>query len=88
MKVYGYSQIDAGQGEIGAAEFAPKQNVLDLLGILEHELGWEWAYADFRDAQRNLVLMMLDEKLDPELIQGVRDCRAGDVPVQFVKLED
>ena len=88
MKVYGFSHIDAERGEIECAEFDDGANVLDLFQAIEFRLGWEWAYAQFRSAQRQLVRMLLEDGADAELIRGVRGMRSGDVPVCFLRSED
>lgn len=88
MKVYGFTSWGVMRGEMAAFEIPAGTNLLDAMDGLGVELEWEEAHVDFRFAQRRMVAAMVEEGLNPEDIQVVRDMRAGDVYAQVLTVRD
>lgn len=80
MKVFGFDDTGPHRGDLLAAQV--DKIYADHFGMefIASDLGWEYAATSFKQAKTELIRQMKEVQADPELIQGVRECKASHIP--------
>lgn len=78
MKVYGFDDTGPHRGELLATIIDADELAFGWT-IIAEDLGWRFA-GMFTEARQKLLQEMKANNADPELIRGVRDSKARDVP--------